>query len=58
MHISRSVIGVGKKSNHTATDMQLIPIEKLFLSRDSIRKAREATHIIRTKTIDPNGLKC
>ena len=42
--------------NHTATDMQLIPIETIFSSRDSIRKAREATLIIRAKTIDPNGL--
>ena len=42
--------------DHIATDMQLIPIEKIFLSRDSIRKAREATLIIRAKTIEPNGL--
>ena len=28
--------------NHTANDMQLIPIEKVFSDRDSIRKAREA----------------
>ena len=28
--------------NHTANDMQLIPIEKIFSNRDSIRKAREA----------------
>ena len=26
--------------NHTANDMQLIPIEKIFSNRDSIRKAR------------------
>ena len=42
--------------NRTATYMQLIPIEKIISSRDSIRKAREATLIIRAKTIDPNGL--
>ena len=42
--------------NHTATDMQLIPIEKSFSSRDSIRKAREATLIIRAKTIEPYDL--
>ena len=36
--------------------MQLIPIEKIFSSRDSIRKAREATLIIRAKTIELNGL--
>ena len=28
--------------NHTANDMQLIPIEKKFSNRDSIRKAKEA----------------
>ena len=28
--------------NHTANDIQLIPIEKVFSNRDSIRKAREA----------------
>ena len=28
--------------NHTANDMQLIPIEKTFSNRDSIREAREA----------------
>ena len=42
--------------DHTATDMQLIPIEKIFSSRDSICKAREATLIIRAKTIEPNCL--
>ena len=36
--------------------MQLIPIEKISSSRDSIRKAREATLIIRAKTIGPYGL--
>ena len=36
--------------------MQLIPIEKIFSSRASIRKAGEATLIIRAKTIEPNGL--
>ena len=35
---------------------ELIPIEKIFSSRDSIRKAREATLIIRAKTIDTNSL--
>ena len=28
--------------NHTANDMQLIPIEKIFSNRDSIHKAKEA----------------
>ena len=28
-------------SNHTPNDMQLIPVEKVFSSRESIWKARE-----------------
>ena len=32
-------------SNHSHTDMQLIPLEKIHSSRDSIRKARES-HLI------------
>ena len=42
--------------NHTANDMLLIPIEKVFSNRDSIRKAREAFLIQKGKTIDPDGL--
>ena len=42
--------------NHTANDMQLIPIEKIVSNRDSIRKAREAFLIQKGRTIDPNGL--
>ena len=42
--------------NHTANDMLLIPIEKIFSKRDSIRKAREAFLIQKGKTIDPDGL--
>ena len=42
--------------NHTANDMLLIPIEKIFSNRDSIRKAREAFLIKKGKTIDPDGL--
>ena len=41
--------------NHTANDMQLIPIEKVFSNRDSIRKAREAFLILKGRTIDPEG---
>ena len=41
--------------DHTVTDMQLIPIEKIFSSLDSICKAREATLIITAKTIEPNA---
>ena len=36
--------------------MQLIPIEKIFSNRDSIRKAREAFLIQKSRTIDPDGL--
>ena len=43
-------------SNHTAKDMQLIPIEKIFSNRDSIRKAREAFLIQKGRTLDPDGL--
>ena len=42
--------------NHTANDMLLIPIEKIFSNRDSIRKAREAFLIQKGKTIDADGL--
>ena len=42
--------------NHTANDMLLIPIQKIFSNRDSIRKAREAFLIQKGKTIDPDGL--
>ena len=43
--------------NHTANDMKLIPIEKIFSNRDSIRKAREALFLIQKgRTIDPGGL--
>ena len=38
--------------NHTANDMQLVPIEKIFSNRDSIRKAREAFVIQKGRTID------
>ena len=42
--------------NHTANDMQLIPIEKTFSNRDSIREAREAFLIQKGRTINPDGL--
>ena len=41
--------------NHTANDMQLIPIEKKFLT-ETICKAREAFFIQKGRTIDPGGL--
>jgi len=42
--------------NHTANDMILIPITKIFSNWDSIRKAREAFLIQKGRTIDPDGL--
>ena len=42
--------------NHTANDMQLIPIEKVFSNRDSVRKAREAFLISKGRTLLPHGL--
>ncbi len=42
--------------NHSPRDMQLIPLEKLTSNRDSIRKAREATLILRAGTLEPRGL--
>ena len=42
--------------NHTANDMQLIPIEKIFSNRDSIRKAKEAFLISKGRTLVPHGL--
>ena len=42
--------------NHSASDMQLIPLEKILTNRDSVRKAREATLIIRANTLEPGGL--
>ena len=42
--------------NHTANDMQLIPVEKIFSNRDSIPKARESFLIQKGRTITPDGL--
>ena len=42
--------------NHTGNDMQIIPIEKIFSNRDSIRKARETFLIQKGRTITPDGL--
>ena len=42
--------------NHTANDMQLIPIEKIFSNRDSICKAKEAFLISKGRTLVPHGL--
>ena len=44
--------------NHTANDMQLIPIEKIFSNRDSIRvRGKEAFFLIsKGRTLVPHGL--
>ena len=40
--------------NHCHTDMQLIPLELIHSSRDSIRKARESFLIDLAKTLEPH----
>ena len=42
--------------NHTANDIILIHIEKIFSNRDSIRMAREAFLIKKGRTLVPDGL--
>ena len=42
--------------NHTANDMQLIPIEKIFSNRYSIRKAREAFFNSKRQKNTPDSL--
>ena len=42
--------------NHTANDMQLIPIEKVYSNQDSIRTPREAFLISKGRTLFPHGL--
>ena len=42
--------------NHCHTDMQLIPLEVIHSSRDSIRKARESFLIDLAGTLEPHGL--
>jgi len=43
-------------NNHSATDMQLIPLELVKSNRDSVRKAREAFLIEGGQTLEPHGL--
>ena len=38
--------------------MLLIPLEKLYTNRDSVRKAREAFLIHRGNTLEPEEMKC
>ena len=43
-------------SNHSHADMQLISLEKIHSSRESVRKARESHLIDKAMTLEPNGL--
>ena len=43
-------------SNHSHSDMQLIPLEKIHSSRDSVRKARGSHLIDKAMTLEPHGL--
>ena len=42
-------------SDHSHTDTQLIPLEKIHSSRDSVRNARESHLIKKAMTLEPNG---
>ena len=42
--------------NHCLTDMQLIPLEIIHSSRDSIRKARESFLIDLGRTLEPHDM--
>ena len=43
-------------SNHSHTDIQLIPLEKIHSSRDSVCNARESFLIDKAMTLEPYGL--
>ena len=43
-------------SDHSHTEMQLIPLEKIHSSHDSARKARESQLIDKAMTLESNGL--
>ena len=42
--------------NHTANDMQLIPIEKIFSNRDSYVRPKKLFLISKGRTLVPHGL--
>ena len=42
--------------NHSASDMQLIPLNLIKSNRDEVRKAREAHLIDKGQTLEPKGL--
>ena len=41
---------------HSTKDMQLVPLELIRNSRDSVRKRREAYLIDKAKTLEPLGI--
>ena len=43
-------------SNHSHTEMHLIPLEKIRSARASVRKARESHLIDKAMTLEPHGL--
>ena len=43
-------------NDHSANDIALIPLELIKFNKDSVRKAREAYHIERGKTLEPVGM--
>ena len=43
-------------SNYSHTGMQLIPLEKIHSSRDSVRKARESHLLDKAMTLESPGL--
>ena len=43
-------------SNHSHSDMQLIPVEKIHSSSDSVRKARESHLLDKAMTLESHGL--
>ena len=44
-------------SNHSHTEKQLVPLEKIHSLRDSVRKGRESHLIDKATTLEPHGLK-
>ena len=54
--LTSQVVTFPLRSHDTSTHLILVPLEQLFTSRDSIRKAREAFLIHRGNTLEPEGL--
>ena len=42
--------------NHSPNDIELIPLELIYSSRDALRKARETYLIERGQTLEPKGI--